>query len=168
MDDLSEALRVIKLVVLDFDGVLTDNRVLVMEDGSEGVVCNRSDGIGIQAARELGIKFLVLSKEKNPVVQTRCSKLQLSCISGCDDKKSILSQHVVSVGCELNEVAYMGNDVNDIECLDMVGFPVAPADAWPEILEHVRFVTERPGGAGAVREFCDMVVRANRHVGESI
>ena len=69
VDDLSEALRVIKLVVLDFDGVLTDNRVLVMEDGSEGVVCNRSDGIGIQAARELGIKFLVLSKEKNPVVQ---------------------------------------------------------------------------------------------------
>lgn len=152
----------VKLIVLDFDGVLTDNRVFVMQDGSEAVMCSRSDGLGIQAVRDLGVEFLVLSTERNPVVAKRCEKLNVACISGCDDKPKTLGKEMRRRGYDADQVAYVGNDVNDIECLDMVGVPVCVADAWPQVRQHARFITEREGGQGAVREFCDMVVDAHR------
>lgn len=152
----------VKLIVLDFDGVLTDNRVIVMQDGSEAVVCSRSDGLGIEAVRDLGVEFLVLSRERNPVVAKRCEKLNLACISGCEDKPGTLEKQMSQRGYGAEQVAYIGNDVNDIDCLDMVGLPVCVADAWPEVRRHARFITEREGGRGAVREFCDMVIDAHR------
>lgn len=162
VDELGARLRSLRLIVLDFDGVLTDNRVIVMQDGSEGVVCNRSDGLGIQALRELGIDWLVLSKESNPVVQQRCGKLNLACVSSCDDKPTALRKEVGQRGLDLAEVAYMGNDINDIECLDIVGLPVCVKDAWPEVHKHARIATTRCGGQGAVREFCEMVIEAHQ------
>ena len=152
----------VKLIVLDFDGVLTDNRVIVMQDGSEAVMCSRSDGLGIEAVRHLGVDFLVLSTERNPVVARRCEKLGLACISGCDDKPKTLEKEISRRGYDAGQVAYVGNDINDIDCLDMVGVPVCVADAWPEVRQHARLVTGRKGGRGAVREFCDMVVEAHR------
>ncbi len=155
-------LRRLKLIVLDFDGVLTDNRVIVLQDGTEAVVCNRSDGLGISAVRNLGVEFLVMSKEQNPVVQARCAKLGLPCISGCDDKLTRLQSEVERRGIALADVAYVGNDINDVPCLEIVGLPVCVADAWPAALEHARLVTRRRGGEGAVREFCDMVLAARQ------
>lgn len=155
-------LRRLKLIVLDFDGVLTDNRVIVLQDGTEAVVCNRSDGLGISTVRNLGVEFLVMSKEQNPVVQARCTKLGLPCISGCDDKAGRLRIETDRKGIDLAEVAYVGNDINDVSCLEIVGLPVCVADAWPVALEHARLITRRRGGEGAVREFCDLVVAARR------
>jgi 3-deoxy-D-manno-octulosonate 8-phosphate phosphatase (KDO 8-P phosphatase) len=159
-EGIKAQLQRLRLVVLDFDGVLTDNRVIVLQDGTEAVLCNRSDGLGITAVRNLGVEFLVLSKEQNPVVQARCAKLRLPCISGCDDKVTRLRAETERLGIALEDVAYLGNDINDIPCLRVVGLPVCVADAWPAARKHARFVTQRRGGEGAVREFCDLLVEA--------
>jgi len=161
MDDrLRERARDIELVVFDFDGVFTDNRVLVLEDGREAVFCNRSDGLGLERARAAGIKMLVLSKEQNPVVGARCRKLKLDYIQGCDDKASRLTQLAHERGIALARIAYLGNDINDLPCLKLVGLPACVADAYPEIVPHCVLVTQRAGGHGAVREFCDFFLSA--------
>lgn len=159
-DSVKHIARAIELVIFDFDGVFTDNRVLVLEDGREAVFCNRSDGLGIERARTAGLQMMVLSKEKNPVVGARCRKLKLDYIQGCDDKESCLRQIAAERGLALSQIAYLGNDVNDLPCLKLVGLPAAVADAYPEILPHCRLVTQKPGGHGAVREFCDLLLAA--------
>lgn len=150
----------IQLVVFDFDGVFTDNRVLVLEDGREAVMCNRSDGLGIERARAAGLNMLVLSKEQNPVVGARCRKLKLDYIQGCDDKATRLQQLAAERGVALSHIAYLGNDVNDLPCLKLVGLPAGVADAYPEIVPHCVLITQKPGGHGAVREFCDILLAA--------
>jgi len=148
----------IQMIVFDFDGVFTDNRVLVLQDGTEGVLCSRADGFGLEAVRKQGIQLLVLSKEKNPVVSARCRKLNLPCIQGCDHKEETLRHEAEKLGISLKDIAYMGNDINDIECLKIVGLPVCVADAYPSVKAVSLYVTEAKGGYGAVREFCDLIV----------
>ncbi len=157
--ELSSVLRRIRLVVFDFDGVFTDNRVLVLEDGTEAVMCHRSDGLGLEAVRETGVQLLVISKEKNSVVGARCSKLRLPCIQGCDDKLTRLREETERLGIAMRDVAYMGNDINDVACLEAVGMPVCVADAYPEAKRLAKIVTEKKGGQGAVREFCDLLIQ---------
>jgi 3-deoxy-D-manno-octulosonate 8-phosphate phosphatase (KDO 8-P phosphatase) len=153
-------LRRVRLLVFDFDGVMTDNTVLVLEDGREGVLCNRSDGLGIGMLREAGLEMLVMSKERNPVVAARCRKLSLACMQGVDDKSSALLREVESRGLTPDEVAYVGNDVNDVACLRLVGVPIVVADAWEEARRAAKYVTTLPGGRGAVREVCDWFLSA--------
>jgi N-acylneuraminate cytidylyltransferase len=155
-------LNQIKLLVLDFDGVLTDNRVLVREDGTEAVWCNRSDGLGLGMLKRKGIEVIVLSKEKNPVVAARCRKLGIVCIQGCDDKLSELKQKAESRKLKGEEIAYVGNDVNDLECMKWVGCAIAVGDAMPEVRSVAKWVTSKPGGWGAVREICDAILAAKR------
>ena len=156
----TELMRDLRMIVFDFDGVLTDNRVIVMEGGLEAVICSRADGLGLSKMKELGVELLVLSMEKNPVVEIRCKKLGLRCIPGQDDKRPILEKEAASLGIDLRNVAYVGNDINDIKCLRAVGLPVCVADAVPEVREISRVITHKGGGKGAVREFCDEVFRA--------
>lgn len=148
----------IEMIVFDFDGVFTDNRVLVLQDGSEGVLCSRADGFGLEAVRKLGIHLLVISKEKNPVVSARCKKLNLPCIQECDNKVYILKQEAKRLKVPLKHIAFMGNDINDIECLKIVGLPVCVADSHHSVLKIARHITRTKGGYGAVREFCDFIV----------
>ena len=148
----------IKLLILDFDGVLTDNRVLLNQEGTEAVWCNRGDGWGIARLKEAGIEILVLSTETNKVVSARCQKLDIGCIHGCDDKLSALEEIVRQRSVRLEEVAYVGNDVNDLACMSHVGMPIAVADAVPEIKNLSRIVTCCPGGYGAVREVADLIL----------
>jgi N-acylneuraminate cytidylyltransferase len=155
-------LRKVKLLALDFDGVLTDNRVLVSEDGKEAVLCNRSDSLGIGMLKEAGIQAVVISKEKNPVVAARCRKLGIECIQGCDEKLSVLQKLVESKGFKQDETAYVGNDVNDLECLQWAGVSVAVADSAPEVIATARFRTPRDGGCGAVRDVIDWLVNSRR------
>jgi 3-deoxy-D-manno-octulosonate 8-phosphate phosphatase (KDO 8-P phosphatase) len=155
--DLTDAVRRLRLVVFDFDGVFTDNRVFVLQDGSEAVVCTRADGLGLERLRTHGLDLLVLSKERNRVVATRCEKLRLPYIQGCDEKASRLEQEVRGRGISLREVAYLGNDINDLDCMAQVGLPAAVSDAYPEVLEKAAWISNIPGGKGAVREFCDWV-----------
>lgn len=155
---IDELAKRIELMVFDFDGVFTDNRVLVMQDGTEGVFCSRSDGMGLGMIRDAGIKLLVISKEVNPVVSARCRKLGIPCIQGANHKGVILREEVNKLGIDLKRTAYMGNDINDLECLKIVGLPVCVADAYPEVKKVSLFVTKARGGQGAVREFCDFIL----------
>jgi len=150
------------MIVFDFDGVFTDNRVLVFQDGSEAVFCSRSDGIGLERMKRLGIKLLVLSSEVNPVVGERCKKLGLDCIQGCKDKPGKLKAEAKKMNIELSEIAYLGNDINDIDCLKMIGFPACVKDSHPKVLKFAKYVTLLPGGYGAVREFCGLIEKVKR------
>ena len=154
------ALRRVELVVLDFDGVLTDNKVMVDENGKESVRCDRSDGLGIELLKGAGIEVFVLSKERNVVVQRRCDKLGIQCIQGADEKLSILDKEIKKRGLTESNVCYMGNDITDIPCMESVGFSAAPADAFPEVSAVANIVSQRNGGDGAVRELCDLILEA--------
>lgn len=157
----AEHLRPVSFVVFDFDGVFTDNRVLVAEDGRESVFCSRADGLGLQALSRVGVGCLVLSTETNPVVSARAAKLRLECVQGLGDSKwaalrAILGERRLDPAT----VAYVGNDINDLDCLRNVGVSICVADAYPAALAAARYRTERPGGRGAVREVCDLIIRA--------
>ena len=160
-DDITEELKLlinnVQLVIFDFDGVFTDNRVYVSEDGIESVSCWRSDGLGLSKLKGLGLPIWVISTEINKVVSARCKKLQIDCIQGCDDKLAAVIKLVKQFDCSLDEVLYMGNDVNDIDCLQSVGLPVVVQDAYPEVVNLAKFKTQRAGGFGAVREICDLI-----------
>lgn len=151
-------LRGIRLLVLDFDGVMTDNRVLVLEDGREAVLCNRGDGMGIGLLKAAGVPVVVLSKEINAVVGARCRKLGIAYRQGVDDKLTELRRMVTEHRLDLAQIAYMGNDVNDLECMNAAGVAVAPADAHPQALRAAALVTAAAGGGGAVREICDLLL----------
>ncbi|MFZ4576366.1 MAG: KdsC family phosphatase [Phycisphaerales bacterium] len=153
-------LAAVQMLVFDFDGVMTDNRVLVMQDGTEGVLCNRSDGMGIGMMRDAGVPMMVISKEENPVVAARCRKLKLECMQGVDDKLPALLGVLEQRGFAPERVAYMGNDINDLPCMMRVGLPIAVADAYPQVLGVARWITTRAGGFGAVREVCDRFLAA--------
>jgi YrbI family 3-deoxy-D-manno-octulosonate 8-phosphate phosphatase len=155
---LRDALLGIRLVAFDFDGVFTDNTVLVLEDGREAVRCWRSDGLGLAKLGPLGVGSIVISTERNPVVSARCRKLGIRCIQDCTDKRFTLEQVVAEGGLTLPQVAYVGNDINDLPCLKVVGLPIVVADAHPDVLSAARYQTRTAGGRGAVREVCDLLV----------
>lgn len=149
----------VRLLVLDFDGVLTDDSVIVKHDGTEAVLCHRGDGLGIERFRKGGGEVVVLSKETSPVVAARCQKLGIECIQGCDDKLPALKSLVAARGLERREIAYVGNDVNDIECVDWAGVGIAVANACDNLKRVASWVTHRTGGRGAVREVCDAIIQ---------
>jgi YrbI family 3-deoxy-D-manno-octulosonate 8-phosphate phosphatase len=154
-------LRDVRMLVLDFDGVMTDNRVLVFADGTEAVLCNRSDGLGLERLKASGLPLAVISKEKHPVVAARCRKLSIPCHQGIDDKLATLRQVAEQEhGLPLAAVAFMGNDINDLQCLRAAGVAIATADAYPEVLRAADIITRAPGGFGAVREVCDLMLDA--------
>lgn len=148
----------IEMVVFDFDGVFTDNKVLTLQDGREAVVCDRSDGLGIQLLKQAAIPMLILSTEENPVVRARASKLKLNVEFGCKNKEKFLTEFCIKNNIDLQHVIYMGNDVNDLNAMKLVGFSVAPYDAHPKIKKIANRVLYQKGGDGAVREFCDIVL----------
>ncbi len=156
----------VRLVVFDFDGVFTDNRVLVFADGREAVWCSRSDGLGLERLAASGFDILVLSTEKNPVVGVRCRKLGLRFVQGCREKLKNLKEEARRRNVRLSQVCYVGNDVNDMACLKAVGLPVCVADAWPEAKRVARLVLKRKGGYGAVRELCDRLAVARKRGGK--
>lgn len=156
----TQQIKKVKLALFDFDGVFTDNYVYVNQDGSEMVRCNRSDGIGLARLRSLDIKSYIVSTEKNPVVSVRAKKLNINCIQGVSDKsKAVLD---ICNDCDINpeEALFVGNDINDLSALKIVGLAVAVGDAYPEILPYVDYITEKNGGFGAVREICDLICDA--------
>jgi N-acylneuraminate cytidylyltransferase len=148
-------------VITDFDGVHTDDTVHVDSDGREFVTVSRSDGAGVAALRRAGIPVLILSRETNPVVAARARKLGVDVMHGVDDKATALAAWAANAGVPLDRLAYLGNDVNDLPAMSLVGWPVAVADANPAVLAAARFVLERRGGAGAVRELADVILRAS-------
>jgi len=154
-----EALKDITLVVYDFDGVMTDNRVLVREDGMEAVMCNRSDGWGVGIIRRLGVEQVILSTEENPVVLARARKIRLEAVHGCSDKESGLRDLAQARGVPLEHILYVGNDTNDLGAMSIAGMSIAPADAHPDILAVADHITASRGGHGVVRELADHFIK---------
>jgi N-acylneuraminate cytidylyltransferase len=145
-------------VVFDFDGVFTDNSVTLDQDGRESVVCRRDDGMGISRLKSLGVPMLVLSSEVNVVVSTRCRKLGVECLQGVKDKEPALSAWAARNNIDRTKLIYVGNDTNDVDCLRWAGCGVAVADAYPQAREVANILLTQPGGRGAVRELCELVI----------
>ena len=150
-------------IAFDFDGVFTDDRVMVSQTGDESVFCSRSDGMGIGLLRDAGIHMIIISKEPNPVVAARAKKLSLEVVQGCDDKLPVLREWMTRIGSTPDSTAYMGNDINDLECMNFVGIAIAPCDAHQSVLEIADVVTTKPGGRGAIREIADNLLQVQRH-----
>lgn len=148
----------IDAVVLDFDGTQTDDRVLIDSDGREFVSVHRGDGLGIAALRKSGLKMLILSTEQNPVVAARARKLQIPVLHGIDRKDLALKQWCEEQGIAPERVLYVGNDVNDLPCFALVGWPVAVASAHDVVRGAARAVTTVPGGDGAIREIASWIL----------
>lgn len=145
------------LIVYDFDGVMTDNRVHVHQDGHETVTCNRADGMGVGIIRKLGVPQIILSTERNPVVRARADKLGIPAVHGLEDKLTALKEHLGQNGWRMERTMFVGNDVNDLSCLRAVGYPAAPADAWTRAREAVRHVFDARGGEGVARELAEIL-----------
>lgn len=150
----------IDLLVLDFDGVVTDNRVWVSEEGREMVAAYRSDSLIMGKLRAAGTEVVILSSEVNPVVAARARKMKVEAIHGVglEDKAEVLKNLLESRKINPAHVAYIGNDLNDLPCFEVAGWAVAVADAQPEVLRAADYVTRKPGGHGAVREVCDLIL----------
>lgn len=159
--EATEIPRGLKALVMDFDGVFTDDRVLVDQDGKEAVFASRSDGMGLGRLKKFtDMKLLILSKEPNPVVSARGRKLAIEVRQGIDDKLPELDRWLAEHGIARTETAYMGNDVNDLDCMRAVGFAIAPADARPEAKAVAKHITQADGGKGALRELCEALIAA--------
>lgn len=152
----------VRLVVFDFDGVFTDNTVYVTQDGAESVRCWRGDGLGLARLKDAGIEPVIVSTETNPVVSARARKLAVRCVQGCRDKLAAVRALAADAGVDLADVAFVGNDINDLGCLEAVGVPIVVQDAHEDVQSAARYRTTRPGGRGAVREVCDAVVAARQ------
>lgn len=156
LDDL----RRVELVFFDFDGVFTDNSVFVSSDGVESVRCWRSDGLGLSRLRQLGVAAMIVSTEINPVVSKRAEKLRIECHQAVEDKAARIREICADRGISLDRAAFVGNDINDIPALEIIGLSVVVADAYPEAMKHADLRLSKPGGYGAVREFCDLIWNA--------
>jgi N-acylneuraminate cytidylyltransferase len=141
--------------------VLTDNRVWTDQDGRETVAANRSDSLIMAAMRQAGIEVVILSSEVNPVVAARARKMGLEAIHGVGihDKAAILEKLLAERKVERANTIFVGNDTNDLPCFPLVGWGVAVADAHPEVKRRADFVLSLPGGHGAVRELCDLILQ---------
>ena len=151
----NKTLKLPDLLVFDFDGVLTDDKVIVSQDGTESVRCSRGDGLGIEMARKSGLKMLILSKEVNKVVSARGAKLKIEVIQGIDDKPAALKTYCKKHAISLARVMYVGNDLNDLGVMKIVGVSVAPKNSHPSVLKIASIVLKHDGGDGAVRELIE-------------
>jgi N-acylneuraminate cytidylyltransferase len=151
----------IDLVICDFDGVITDNRVWVDQDGKESVAAYRSDSIRIRELREQGIEVLILSSEPNRVVEARAKKMGVEAIHGIgiQEKGRVMREVLAQKNIQAENVIFVGNDLNDLPCFEVAGWSVAVADAYPEVIRAADFVLSKAGGHGALRELCDLLLR---------
>ena len=151
----------IKALVMDFDGVLTNNKVIVNEDGSESVICSRDDGYAIEKIKELGIITLILTREKNNVVIARARKLNTEIIKGEKEKLETLKKWCLKNNIFPEGLAYIGNDLPDIECLEYAKFSFCPSDAFAPVRKKAEFILNKKGGDGCIREILEDYILAN-------
>ena len=149
--------KIIKITFYDFDGVMTNNKVYVDQKGNEMVQVNRADGLGVSEIRKLGLQQIILSTERNPVVSARADKLGIPCLLGIDNKKEALMDYCDKNDIDLNNVAFVGNDINDKEAMEIAGTAFCPADAHESIIEISDHILGRKGGDGVIRELFDFL-----------
>lgn len=150
-------IRDLQLIIYDFDGIMTDNRVLVFKDGKEAVFVNRSDGLAVKAIKEMGIRQIIVSSEVNPIVAARARKLQIAFVQAVDDKKKAVEGYLRRNKIKREKVIFVGNDINDKSAMEFVGIAVAPSDAHPDIKKLSKVVLSAKGGHGVVRELLGLL-----------
>jgi len=156
---LNMNLNNIILIVYDFDGVMTDNKLYIDQDGKEMVQVNRADGLGVAEIKKLGIEQLIISTEKNPVVSARAHKLGIPCLQGIENKKMALIDYCIENDIDIKNVAYVGNDINDKKAMEIVGMTFCPVDAHNSIKSISVHVLKTKGGHGVIRELFDLMIR---------
>ncbi len=151
----------VRLIICDFDGVVTDNHVITDQDGRESVTASRSDSMHIKTLREKGVELIILSSEANPVVLARAKKMGVEAIhnAGMQNKGRVMREVLEQKNVKAENVIYIGNDLNDLPCFEIAGWSVAVADAYPDVLRAADHVLTRNGGHGAVRELCEIVLK---------
>ena len=158
-EEMEARLRKIRAVVLDVDGVLTDGGMYYGLEGEELKKFNSRDGMGVRLLRDAGIEVAIITGENSQAVARRAEKLKIGEVHlGIEEKLPVLQDFASRKGLDASEIAYMGDDVNDLLCLGWVGLPAAPADAMPPVLSIAQLITERRGGEGAVRELADQIL----------
>ncbi|HET7142819.1 MAG TPA: acylneuraminate cytidylyltransferase [Anaerolineales bacterium] len=153
--------EIIKMIICDFDGVVTDNLVITDQDGKESVAASRSDSMHIKKLREMGVDVMILSSEPNPVVLARAKKMGVQAVHnvGMQEKGRALREVLGQKNINAQNVIYIGNDLNDLPCFEIAGWSVAVADAYPEVIRAADFVLTNTGGHGAIRELCEIVLK---------
>jgi len=150
----------IDLIICDFDGVITDNRVWVDQDGHETVAAYRSDSVRVKELFAIGIEVMILSSEPNRVVEARARKMGVEAVHGValHEKGRIMREILERKNIKAENVIFIGNDINDLPCFEVAGWSVAVADAFPEVIRAADFVLSKNGGHGALREMCDLIL----------
>lgn len=152
-------LKGIRLFATDVDGVLTDAGMYYSESGDEWKKFNTRDGMGIKLLQKAGLITAIVTQERTRLVARRAEKLAIPELhQGAFDKLSVIRDMAMRHGISLRQVAYIGDDVNDIEALQAVGFSAAPADSLPQVLKIVNYVCRHKGGEGAVRELAELIL----------
>jgi 3-deoxy-D-manno-octulosonate 8-phosphate phosphatase (KDO 8-P phosphatase) len=143
--------------VFDFDGVLTNNLVYVNQEGKESVCCSRADGLAFDVLRKLKKPAYILSTEKNSVVTARASKLQITALKGVSDKVEGIRELAFSEDLKIQNILYVGNDLNDYQVMQLCGFTACPSDSHEMIKSISTFELRTKGGDGVVRELLEVV-----------
>jgi 3-deoxy-D-manno-octulosonate 8-phosphate phosphatase (KDO 8-P phosphatase) len=158
---LAERCRRLRLVLTDVDGVLTDGRVLLLPDGREVTAFHIRDGLGVALARRAGLRVGILSGRSSEAVSRRAADLGMEpVVQGASDKRAALDEILRREGLDARDVAYLGDDVNDLSVMAAVGLSAAPADAALEVREQALLLTEARGGEGCLRQFLEAILRA--------
>ena len=152
----------VSLIIYDFDGVFTDNRVLIFEDGKEAVLVDRSDGLAVQEIKKMKIPQIIVSTETNPTVRVRARKLGINLIHSVKNKKAAVRDYIRKNMIKKESVIFVGNDINDKEAMEFVGWPIAPANAHEDIKKISKLVLRSRGGFGAIRELLDVLIDHRR------
>ncbi len=164
----------IHTVVFDFDGVFTDNKVWVDQNGVEAVCCDRGDGLGFDLLRAFTkknnwpLKYFIISREKNPVASVRAEKIQVDCIQSVFNKADFLANYLNKLRLSAEGLVYLGNDLNDLSVMQIAGFSVAPNDAHFIILKHADLVLPQKGGDGFVRAFIELLIGLKKMSAEEV
>lgn len=154
-------LKNIKLLVIDVDGTLTDSGMYYSNKGEELKKFNTKDGKGLELIRGINVKVVIITGENSNIVKSRAIKLNITdCFLNVKDKKNLLLKICLEQNINLEEVAYIGDDINDLECLKMVGFSACPADSLEVVKKAVKYICKLNGGFGAVRELCDLIINS--------
>jgi YrbI family 3-deoxy-D-manno-octulosonate 8-phosphate phosphatase len=157
----------IDLIICDFDGVITDNRVWVDQDGHETVAAYRSDSVRVKELLAIGIEVMILSSEPNRVVEARARKMGVEAVHGValHEKGRVMREIIERKNLKAENVVFIGNDINDLPCFEAAGWSVAVADAFPDVIHAADYVLSKNGGHGALREMCDLIL--NKHLGHA-
>jgi YrbI family 3-deoxy-D-manno-octulosonate 8-phosphate phosphatase len=169
MEDAVSRAKKVRLFIMDVDGVLTDGGMIVGSQGEELKYFNTRDGLGIELLRQTEIVPVIITRERSPIIETRANKLMVKevCI-GVDDKGEAILALSKKYGVLLDEVSYIGDDLNDLTAFEKVGFRVAVRDASDKVKDAAHYITSRPGGHGAVREAIEFVLSSQGLLDEAI